>query len=98
MVRLHNVYVNHFQSENGYLYFRAFFTHTGYRPICFIQVGLFSAPLFPAKGGDSIELLEKPLMAAATTDNQISTIITHAVLGVSPWAACQGGKLNGKEK
>jgi len=90
--------INHFQIENDYLYSHAFFTYIGYWPICFIQVGLFSALLSPAKGGDSIELLEKPLMAAVTTYNLISIIITHAVPGVSPRAACQGGKLSGKEK
>ena len=64
---------------------------------CACGYGPISA-LFHGKGGDSIGLLEKPLLAAVKSDTRKpkSTTLKHAVHGVSLWAARHGGKLNGK--
>ena len=45
-------------------------------------------PLFHGKGGDSIGLLKKLLLAAVKSDTRKpkSIILKHAVHGVSPWA------------
>lgn len=66
----------------------------GLKPICHVQVGLFSSLSPHMEGGDSVGLSMKPLMAAVTCNKTPAIHITHAVLGVSPRAACQGGRLN----
>lgn len=69
-----------------------------HRPSCYNQAGLFYI-LSPAiKGGDSIGLSKMPLMAAVICRYPTASRSTHAVSGVSPRAACQGGELNGKAK
>lgn len=71
----------------------------GHGPISALaETGSFHIPLFHGKRGDSIGLLEKPLLAAVKSDTRKpkSTTLKHAVHGVSLWAARHGGKLNGK--
>jgi hypothetical protein len=58
-----------------------------FRPICFVQVGLLSAPLSLVRGGDSVGLFEKPLLAAVTLDNRTSTNIYTR----RPWRVATGG-------
>lgn len=93
----HSVFSFRFQPVNG-VSSAALSCACGYGPISALaEAGSFHIPLFHGKGGDSIGLLEKPLLAAVKSDTLKSkSILKHAVHGVSLWAARHGGKLNGK--
>ncbi|MCQ4762635.1 hypothetical protein [Cloacibacillus evryensis] len=93
----HSVFTFRFQPVNG-VSSAAIFCACGYGPISALaEAGSFHIPLFHEKGGDSIGLLEKPLLAAVKSDTRKpESIMKHAVHGVSLWAARHGGKLNGK--
>ena len=94
----HSVFTFRFQPENG-VSSAALCCACGYGPISALaEAGSFHIPLFHGKRGDSIGLLEKPLLAAVKIDTRKpkSTRLKHAVHGVSLWAARHGGKLNGK--
>ena len=96
----HSVFSFRFQPVNG-VSSAALSCACGYEPISALaEVGSFHIPLFHEKGGDSIGLLEKPLLAAVKSNTRKPKSITlkHAVHGVSLWAARHGGKLNGKTK
>lgn len=97
VVQLHSVFSFRFQPVNG-VSSAALSCACGYGPICALaEVGSFHIPLFYGKGGDSIGLLEKPLLAAVKSDTRKpESTLKHAVHGVSLWAARHGGKLNGK--
>ena len=96
-VQPHSVFTFRFQPVNG-VSFAALSCACGYGPIsAMAEAGSFHIPLFHGKGGDSIGLLEKPLLAAVKSDTRKpKSILKHAVHGVSLWAARHGGKLNGK--
>lgn len=93
----YRVFSFRFQPVNG-VSFAARSCAFGYGPISVLaEAGSFHIPLFHGKGGDSIGLLEKPLLAAVKSDTcKPKSILKHAVHGVSLWAARHGGKLNGK--
>ncbi len=97
LVQLHSVFSFRFQPVNG-VSSTALPCACGYGPISALaEVGSFHIPLFHGKGGDSIGLLKKPLLAAVKSDTRKpKSILKHAVHGVSLWAARHGGKLNGK--
>ena len=94
---LHSVFSFRFQPVNG-VSSAALCCACGYGPISALaEAGSFHIPLFHGKGGDSIGLLKKPLLAAVKSDTRKpKSILKHAVHGVSLWAARHGGKLNGK--
>ena len=98
-VQLHSVFTFRFQLVNG-VSSTALSCTCRYGPISvLLEVGSFHIPLFHGKGGDSIGLLEKPLLAAVKSDTRkLESTLKHAVHGVSLWAARHGGKLNGKKE
>lgn len=95
--QLHSVFSFRFQLVNG-VSSAALSCACGYGLLSALaEVGSFHIPLFHGKGGDSIGLLKKPLLAAVKSDTcKPKTTLKHAVHGVSLWAARHGGKLNGK--